>query len=71
MTTVNRRGEEPIEKLLRRFRRKVQNEGILSTVRRRRYFVSNGEKKRKQVKRSIRRIKRRERKRKEREARYG
>ena len=62
VTTVNLRPNESQESLLKRFRKKVTRAGILSTVRRKRWFVSKSELRRIQKKKAIRRIKRRERK---------
>lgn len=60
MATVNLRPNESQDQLLRRFRKKVAKSGILSTVRRKRWFVSKSELRRIQKKKSIRRIKRRQ-----------
>lgn len=62
MTTVVLRPNESQEQLLRRFRKKVAKSGILSTVRRKRWFVSKSELRRIQRKKAIRRLKRRQRK---------
>ncbi|MEE8569125.1 MAG: 30S ribosomal protein S21 [Anaerolineales bacterium] len=62
MTTVILRPNESQEALLRRFRKKVAKSGILSTVRRKRWFVSKSELRRIQRKKAIRRLKRRQRK---------
>ncbi|MCX6025295.1 MAG: 30S ribosomal protein S21 [Chloroflexi bacterium] len=62
MTGVTLRPNESQESLLRRFRKKVTRAGILSTVRRKRWFVSKSELRRIQKKKAIRRLKRRERK---------
>jgi small subunit ribosomal protein S21 len=40
MTSVNLRPNESQDQLLKRFRKKVAKSGILSTVRRKRWFVS-------------------------------
>lgn len=61
MATVNLRPNESQEQLLRRFRKKVAKSGILSTVRRKRWFVSKSELRRIQKKKAIRRLKRRSR----------
>ena len=60
MATVNLRQNESQDQLLKRFRKKVAKSGILSTVRRKRWFVSKSELRRIQKKKSIRRIKRRQ-----------
>ncbi len=62
MATVILRPNESQDALLRRFRKKVAKSGILSTVRRKRWFVSKSELRRIQKKKSIRRLKRRQRK---------
>ncbi|MEJ2267075.1 MAG: 30S ribosomal protein S21 [Anaerolineales bacterium] len=59
MATVNLRPNESQDQLLRRFRKKVAKSGILSTVRRKRWFVSKSELRRIQKKKAIRRHKRR------------
>jgi small subunit ribosomal protein S21 len=58
-TVVIRSGESQ-DQLLKRFRKKVAKSGILSTVRRKRWFVSKSELRRIQKKKAIRRIKRRQ-----------
>jgi small subunit ribosomal protein S21 len=62
MTTVILRPNESQDQLLKRFRKKVAKSGILSTVRRKRWFVSKSELRRIQRKKAIRRLKRRQRK---------
>jgi small subunit ribosomal protein S21 len=47
---------------LKRFRKKVAKSGILSTVRRKRWFISKSELRRIQRKKAIRRLKRKQRK---------
>ena len=59
MTSVNLRPNESQDQLLKRFRKKVAKSGILSTVRRKRWFVSKSELRRIQKKKAIRRIRRR------------
>jgi small subunit ribosomal protein S21 len=58
-TVVLRSGESQ-DQLLKRFRKKVAKSGVLSTVRRKRWFVSKSELRRIQKKKAIRRIKRRQ-----------
>jgi len=41
--TVNLRDDESFDGLLRRFNREVMNSGVLTDVRRKRFFVSKGE----------------------------
>jgi small subunit ribosomal protein S21 len=60
LTTVHLRPNETQEQLLRRFRKKVAKSGILSTVRRKRWFVSKSELRRINKKKAIRRLKRRQ-----------
>ena len=62
MATVILRPNESQDQLLKRFRKKVAKSGILSTVRRKRWFVSKSELRRIQRKKAIRRLKRRQRK---------
>ncbi len=62
MPTVVLRPNESQEQLLKRFRKKVAKSGVLSTVRRKRWFVSRSELRRIQRKKAIRRLKRRQRK---------
>ncbi|MEK6587426.1 MAG: 30S ribosomal protein S21 [Chloroflexota bacterium] len=62
MATVVLRPNESQDSMLRRFRKKVAKSGILSTVRRKRWFVSKSELRRIERKKAVRRLKRRERK---------
>ena len=41
--TVNLRDEESFDGLLRRFNREVMNSGVMTDIRRKRFFVSKGE----------------------------
>ena len=59
MATVVLRGGESQDSLLKRFRKKVVKSGVLSTVRRKRWYVSKSEQRRMERKKAIRRIKRR------------
>lgn len=60
MTSVTLRPNESQESLLRRFRKRVTNDGILSTVRRKRWFVSKSELRRIERKKAARRQRRRQ-----------
>ena len=60
MTIVTIRQNESQDQLLKRFRKKVVKSGVLSTVRRKRWFVSRSELRRIERKKAIRRIKRRQ-----------
>lgn len=60
MATVTLRPNESQDQLLKRFRKKVAKSGILSTVRRKRWFVSKSELRRIDKKKAIRRIRRRQ-----------
>jgi len=62
LTTVILRPNESQDMLLKRFRKKVAKSGILSTVRRKRWFISKSELRRIEKKKAIRRLKRRQRK---------
>jgi small subunit ribosomal protein S21 len=59
MAIVVLRNNESQDQLLKRFRKKVVKSGVLSTVRRKRWFVSKSEQRRMEQKKAIRRIKRR------------
>ena len=59
LAAVNLRNGESQDSLLKRFRKKVVKSGVLSTVRRKRWFVSKSEQRRMEKKKAIRRIKRR------------
>lgn len=61
LATVTLRQNESQDQLLKRFRKKVAKSGILSTVRRKRWFVSKSELRRIQKKKAIRRSRRRQR----------
>ncbi|MCC6146410.1 MAG: 30S ribosomal protein S21 [Anaerolineaceae bacterium] len=60
MTSVILRPNESQDQLLKRFRKKVVKSGVLSTVRRKRWFISKSELRRVEKKKSMRRIKRRQ-----------
>jgi small subunit ribosomal protein S21 len=62
MAHVTLRPNENQESLLRRFRKKVTNSGVLSTVRRKRWHISKSELRRIEKKKAIRRSRRRQRK---------
>jgi small subunit ribosomal protein S21 len=60
VASVTLRPNESQDQLLKRFRKKVAKSGVLSTVRRKRWFVSKSELRRINKKKAIRRIKRRQ-----------
>ena len=60
MPAVTLRPNESQEQLLKRFRKKVVKSGVLSAVRRKRWFISKSELRRVEKKKAIRRIKRRQ-----------
>lgn len=62
MTHVTLKPGESQESLLRRFRKRVTNSGVLSTVRRKRWHISKSELRRIEKKKAIRRARRRQRK---------
>jgi len=62
MATVKLRPGESQEQLLKRFRKRVTNNGVLSTVRRKRWHISKSELRRIEKKKAIRRARRRQRK---------
>jgi len=60
MTIVVLRPNESQDQLLKRFRKKVVKSGVVSTVRRKRWFVSKSELRRVEKKKALRRLKRRQ-----------
>lgn len=60
MATVRLKPNESQEQLLRRFRKRVTNAGILSTIRRKRWHISKSELRRIEEKKAIRRSRRRQ-----------
>jgi small subunit ribosomal protein S21 len=61
MASVVLRPNESQDQLLKRFRKSVAKSGILSTVRRKRWYVSKSELRRIQKKKAIRRARRKQR----------
>jgi small subunit ribosomal protein S21 len=59
MASVVLRPNESQDQLLRRFRKKVVKSGVLSTVRRKRWFISKSELRRIEKKKAARRMRRR------------
>ncbi len=59
MTAVTLRNNESQDQLLKRFRKKIVKSGILSTVRRKRWYISKSEQRRMEKKKAIRRFERR------------
>ncbi len=59
MASVILRPNESQDLLLRRFRKKVVKSGVLSTVRRKRWFISKSELRRIEKKKAARRMRRR------------
>lgn len=70
MTFVTRRDNESSESLIKRFRRKVTNDRILSELRKRRYYLTKGEEERIAKRKGIARARRSERKRRQRQNRW-
>ncbi len=62
MPYVELRPGESQDQLLKRFRKQIAKDGILSTVRRKRWYVSKSELRRIQKKKAIRRARRKQRK---------
>jgi small subunit ribosomal protein S21 len=60
MAKVDLRQGESQDSLLKRFRKSVAKDGILSTVRRKRWYVSSSELRRIQKKKAIRRARRKQ-----------
>lgn len=61
MAKVELRPDESPESLIRRFRKKVSDSGILQDVRRKRWYMSPSEVRRLEKKKAIRRARRRQR----------
>jgi len=59
VASVDLKPGESQESLLRRFRKKVQRDRILSDVRKKRFYVSNSEKRRIAKRKAVRRERRR------------
>lgn len=60
MTKVVLRDGESAESLLKRFRKRVTQDGILSTVKKKRFFVSKSEQRRMARRKAVRRERRRQ-----------
>jgi small subunit ribosomal protein S21 len=60
LAIVKLRNGESQDQLLKRFRKKVVKSGVLSTVRRKRWFVSRSEQRRMDKKKAARRFKRKQ-----------
>ncbi|MFP4344598.1 MAG: 30S ribosomal protein S21 [Anaerolineales bacterium] len=63
MTYVTSRSGESTDSLLRRFRKKVTRDRIMTEVKKRRYYITKGEKKRIEERKGIRKARQRRRKR--------
>jgi len=61
MTFVVRREGETNDGLLKRFRKRVHEDGIMAEMRKRRYHKTKGEKRREMAKAAVRRRKKKER----------
>jgi ribosomal protein S21 len=61
---------ESSEQLLKRFRKKVQQERVMSDIRKRRFFLSNSEKNRIALRKAKRRERNRQRRKQQRRRRY-
>lgn len=70
MATVELRSDESQESLLKRFRKKVQRDRVLSEVKKKRFFMSNSEKRRIALRKAKRRERNRKRKSERRWSRY-
>jgi small subunit ribosomal protein S21 len=58
MTSVVLRANESQDQLLKRFRKKIVKSGVLSTVRNKRWFISQSEINREERKKTLRRLRR-------------
>lgn len=69
VSVVSKPGESP-EQLLKRFRKKIQRERVLSDIRKKRFFLSNSEKRRIALRKAKRRERNRQRRKQRRRRRY-
>ena len=53
MSRVEVRGDEPLEKALRRFKRLIEREGILKTLKARKHYEKPSERKRREMRQAI------------------
>lgn len=56
MAKVIRRKDEGVEELIRRFKKKVANEGILTELRKREYYLSPSEKRKEKSKQAQKKL---------------
>jgi small subunit ribosomal protein S21 len=70
VATVNLRPDESQEQLLKRFRKMIQRERVLSDVKKKRFFLSNSEKRRIALRKAKRRERNRQRRKERRSRRY-
>lgn len=56
MAKVTRRKDESVEDLIKRFKKKVTNEGILTELRRREYYLSPSEKRKEKSKQAQKKL---------------
>ncbi len=61
MITVTVKKDEPFERALRRFKRKVEQAGIKKEIKRKMYYIKPGEAKRKKQREAMRRRRKQER----------
>lgn len=61
MATVQARPNESQDSLLRRFRKEVVRSGVMTTLRKKRWYVSKSEERRRAKKKAIRKARQRER----------
>jgi len=62
MVIIKLKPGEPFEKAMRRFKRKVETEGIMKTLKRKRYFLKPSERKKEKRKQAEKRRKKLQRK---------
>ena len=61
MAKVNKRKDESIDKVLRKFKTQIKREGILSELREREFYEKPSQRKRKKLEKAIRKEQRRKR----------
>ena len=56
MIRVKSRGNEPLEKLMRRFKKKCEKEGLIRDIKRSSYYEKPSERKRRKQRKAVKRV---------------
>ena len=56
MIRVKARGNEPLEKLMKRFKKKCEKEGLIKDIKRSTYYEKPSERRRRRERKSVRRL---------------